>query len=218
MKSEQPVNVCPSNEEIETRFNTIWPELESRAKAMSQRYKPDAEEAEAEALASMAANFVTSARRGKWIPPTMLAHFASARLRVGRQLTGNAINDPLSAQCRIFKKANALHISRLFAPRRSHALPSAMAKRLVDLLTSDIGEDPAVRVALRLDWAAFMDTQPRRIRQIINGLAEGRQRNEMAKRINVSPGRLTQIMDGVKLAVLEFFGEATPDFFQPVAA
>ena len=72
MNTENVTPSCPTSEEIENRFNEIWPELQSRAAAMSRRYAPDDEEAESEALASMAANFTLAACRGKWLKPTML--------------------------------------------------------------------------------------------------------------------------------------------------
>ena len=59
---------------------------------MSRRYAPEDEESESEALASMAANFTLAARRGKWLPPTMLGHFAAIRLRVGRTLVGSLLS------------------------------------------------------------------------------------------------------------------------------
>ena len=58
----------------------------------------------------------------------------------------------------------------------------------------------------------------RLIAVVLAGLAEGFSRKEMAHLIGVSQCRLTQLMDRVKLAVLEFFGDSTPDFMLPAAA
>jgi hypothetical protein len=210
MNTTATASDSPSEVQLETRFNVIWPELQSRAKAMSRRFYPDDEEAESEALASMSANFTLAARRGKWLPPSQLAHYAAIRLRVGRSLTGNCINEPLSVQCRIHKKANVIAFSHAFSPRRSHALPIAIVQRLVNALTSDESENPATRVATRLDWASFLETQPTRIQLVLTGLAEGYSRKEMAERIRVSPGRLTQIMDNVAKDAAEFFPDSAP--------
>ena len=218
MNHTQTAPSCPSKEAIEARFNAIWPELQSRAKAMSARYFPHDEEAESEALASMAANFTLAARRGKWLQPTMLGHFAAIRLRVGRTLVGNAVNDALAEQCRIKNKTSALSFSHLLALQRGRNAPPAISKRLIEALTCNVRDNPFERCATKLDWAAFVATQPARIQRVLAGLAEGCSRMEMAKAINVSAGRLTQLMDNVKLAVLEFFGDSTPDFMRPVAA
>jgi hypothetical protein len=218
MNHSQNVPSTPSTSEIETRFNAIWPELQSRAKAMSRRYSPDEDEAESEALASMSANFVNAARKGKWLPPTMLAHYAAIRLRVGRTLTGNAVNEPLSALCRIRNKSSVVSLSDVRKRRRDHGSTPTHGQRLADVLTSNIRENPFERCATKLDWAAFVATQPSRIQRVLAGLAEGFSRKEMAHLIGVSQCRLTQLMDRVKLAVLEFFGDTTPDFMLPAAA
>ena len=213
MNTEQAVPSCAITEEmIEARFNEIWPELQSRAAAMSKRYAPDDEEAESEALSSMAANFVTAARRGKWLPATMLGYFAATRLRVGRTLVNNCVNDPLGALCRIRNKSTALTFSHLLAAKRGRNAPSAMSKRLAEALTSNIRENPAERCATKLDWASFVQTQPDRIQRVLAGLAEGFSRKEMAKLIGVSQCRITQLMDRVKLSLSEFFADADPEF------
>ena len=152
------------------------------------------------------------------MPPSMLAHFAAIRLRVGRTLVGNAVNDPLGALCRIRNKSKAHSFSHLLALTRGRNEPPAVSKRLVEALTSDVRECPLQHCMTKLDWQAFVETQPARIQRVLAGLAEGHARSDMAKAINVSAGRLTQLMDNVKLAVLEFFGEATPDFMRPAAA
>lgn len=218
MNHAQSVPSCPSTEEIEERFNRVWPDLQSRAAAMSRRYAPDAEEAEAEALASMSANYVTAARKGRWLPPSMLAHYAAIRLRVGRTLVGNCVNDPLGAQCRIRNGATAHSMSHLLATSRFRSESPAMRKRLIEALTSNTRENPAERCATKLDWESFVQTQPARIQRVLTGLAEGHSRSDMAKALKVSTVRLTQLLDTVKLDVLEFFGECTPNFLRPVAA
>ena len=218
MKPEQAAIVCPCTEEIESRFNVIWPELQSRAEAMSKRYFPNDEEAESEALASMAANFILAARRNKWLSPSMLGHFAAIRLRVGRTLTGNCVNDPLSAQCRIQNKSKTFLFSHAFAVRPKRAAPAELTQRLVEALTSNVRENPAERCATKLDWQAFVKTQPERIQRVLAGLAEGCSRKEMAQQIGVSACRLTQLMDRVKLSLTEFFADADPEFVRHVAA
>jgi len=207
MNTKPVVQSCPTSEEIENRFNAIWPELQSRAVAMSRRYAPDDEESESEALASMAANFTLAARRGKWLLPSMLAHYAAIRLRVGRTLVGNCVNDPLSVLCRIKNKSTALTFSHLLAVKRGRNEPPAMSKRLTEALTSSIRENPAECCATKLDWQTFVATQPERIQRILAGLAEGYSRLEMAKLIGVSACRITQLMDRVKLSLVEFFAE-----------
>ena len=218
MKPEQSALVCPSSEEIESRFNVIWPELQSRAEAMSKRYFPNDEEAESEALAAMAANFILAARRNKWLSPSMLGHFAAIRLRVGRTLTGNCVNDPLSTQCRIRNKSKAFSFSHAFALRTKRNAPPELTQRLVEALTSNVRENPAERCATKLDWQAFVKTQPARIQHVLAGLAEGYNRKEMAQRIGVSSCRLTQLMDGVKLSLIEFFAEADVELVRSAAA
>ncbi|MEI6236236.1 MAG: hypothetical protein WCT04_24535 [Planctomycetota bacterium] len=217
MITEPVVQSCPTSDEIESRFNVIWPELQSRAAAMSRRYAPDDEEAESEALASMAANFILAARRGKWLSPSMLAHYAAIRLRVGRTLVGNAVNDPLGALCRIRNKSTALTFSHLQALKRGRNEPPAMSKRLTEALTSSIRENPAECCATKLDWQTFVATQPERIQRVLTGLAEGYSRLEMAKLIGVSACRITQLMDRVRLSLTEFFADADPEYAQPVA-
>ena len=56
----------PSMGEIESRFECLYSEIESRARAMSRRYK-DPEEARAEGLAFMWSDFRGAACRGRWL-------------------------------------------------------------------------------------------------------------------------------------------------------
>ena len=104
------------------------------------------------------------------------------------------------------------------AQKRGRNAPPAMSKRLTEALTSNIRENRAERCATKLDWASFVQTQPDRIQRVLTGLAEGFSRKEMAKLIGVSQCRITQLMDRVRLSLIEFFADADPEYAQLVAA
>ena len=152
------------------------------------------------------------------MPPSMLAYFAAIRLRVGRTLVGNTKNEPLSALCRIRNKSKAYSFSHVFALRPQHAAPPELSQRVTKALTSSIRENPFERCATKIDWAAFVATQPERIQRVLAGLAEGSSRKEMAELIGVSQCRMTQLMDRVKLSLAEFFADADPECARPIAA
>ena len=67
---------------------------------------------------------------------------------------------------------------------------------------------PADLAAFRIDFDEWMRTLPRRTRAIANRLAVGDRTGEVAKRYDVSSGRISQIRARLRDAWEEFQGES----------
>jgi hypothetical protein len=202
-------HAVPTRAEIARRLEALWPELESRCQRMCRRCH-DPEETAGELMAFMAVDFVNSAKRGHWLGGAALAFFAARRLRVARQLCGNAARDALSPVARCMGRSNIVSLDALNDPEAR--MPPRLTQRLTEALASDERESPAELARMRIDWGAFTQKQDRRSRTILTGLAEGRQKKELARRLGVSGSRLTQLLDTLGRDVLGFYPDLASDF------
>ena len=201
MDSTSTCTVSPS--EIERRFDAVYPEIDSRAARMGRRYR-DPEEAAAEARAFMWADFVGAARKGRWLRPGDLAFFAAKQLRCARTLTGNSVRDALSPQTRARRRFQVLAIPAR-GPGPRGGVRARASDEIIEALTTNAREGVPCIVATRLDWRDFLDRLPRRTVRIVSMLAEGHKRKAVARRVGVTPGRLTQILDPVERDAVAFF-------------
>ena len=64
------------------------------------------------------------------------------------------------------------------------------------------------RVAFKLDWAAYLDRQPRRTRQIIEMLGQGHLRKEAAAALRITPPAVSMRMNNAYRAWQSFCREA----------
>ena len=173
-------------------FVALLPELLSRAAHMSRRFprrmRPDAV---ADAMAAMFLNHAQAFRRGKKLRAAALGFYGAKHLARRSLVTQRQYPSRRGADYVFFE-------DEFQAPE--------MAERLGRALTTDEKDNPAHLAQVCLDWADFADHQPVRHQRILLGLAEGRMQKEIARRLSISAGRLSQVMDAqLRPEVASFF-------------
>ncbi|GMU94278.1 MAG: hypothetical protein AMXMBFR4_33360 [Candidatus Hydrogenedentota bacterium] len=176
MSTSVAIPAAPS----QAAFMALLPELESRAERMTQRlprrYQRDAAD---DALAAMFLNHSQAVRNGRTLSTSELGWAAAQHLRYRSLITQHAYPS---------RRRDA------FISLDSPDHPTPIAERLARAITTDERADPAVRVQQRIDWKAFARTQPPRMRRILLDLSVGCQKSEIAARLGISRGRLSQIL------------------------
>ena len=77
----------------------------------------------------------------------------------------------------------------------------------VDLIPSKL-PDPYEVTSLKLDWKAYLKTEPRRNRKIIFSLAKGFKAKEIAEKLRITEARLSQIRSDIARSAKAFFNDA----------
>ena len=195
-----------SEEQLQAEFHRITPELNSRLKRCARSF-PDREEALAEMLAFSWKNFQSKAQRtGQFLPASALAWVSWKRLQSGRVMSGYSTKDVLAAQTFRSGRARVLLLSQLRTSNPRHVLTDRETTTITNALSTRIRERPEVRAQIKIDWAAFCDGLPSRLRRVVRLLAIGHAKKLIARRIGVSAGRLSQILYELRDRLIEFFG------------
>lgn len=210
----QTVPEVPSDAVIQSRFMAMYPELQSRATAIGRSInRRDPEDAAAEVIAAMWANFRQAAQRHRWLNAKQLAWAAMAYVKGGRSIAGSSTTDVCATGTALMGRATVLPLSAF-----THQQTDAWRTPTTDRLQKDFDkavsgrwrESPADRCATKLDWAAFATTLTPRRRSVLHGFARGDRPGEMAKRLEVSAGRISQVSVELQDKVLEFFSHDVP--------
>jgi hypothetical protein len=197
--------------EIQTAFQVVLPELESRLNYHSRRF-PEPAEAFSEMLASSWINFRSKALRTEvFLGASALAWMARVRLQSGRVTCGYSVCDVLAEQTFKSGRVRVLLLSQLSTTKRKHALTDDEVAKIVKALSTSEHDRPPVRAALRLDWAALTKGLDVRLRKILTALSIGEKKSAIAKMLKISPCRVTQLLAVLADKIREFFGENLPD-------
>lgn len=105
-------------------------------------------------------------------PPESIAYYAIKRVKSGRQHQESA------------RSMTGPNPRRVAKPVRELFDPRALCRE---------GDDPALIVATRLDYWAWMDGLPGRKQRIVRDLANGETTQDVAARYGLSEGRVSQI-------------------------
>lgn len=89
--------------------------------------------------------------------------------------------------------------------RREHHQQVCLTLELADY--SRAGDNPANIAALRIDLAAWLATLSPRLRTLVHRFANGYQTQEIAKRMKISPGRVSQLREELRNSWREFISE-----------
>ncbi|MCY3018791.1 MAG: hypothetical protein NTW87_07155 [Planctomycetota bacterium] len=191
---------------IQAAFQSIAPELESRLWRCARRFQ-ETEEVFTEMYSFAWINFRSKARRlGEFLSAGQLAFMSLRRLSSGRLVTENTVKDALAPMARRLGRTRVIYFSQLSGSKRNQALTDSTVQRITDALTASEREGPDVRAATRIDWAAFMRTLPNRLRRILRGLVVGDAKGLIAKRLGISNGRLSQLLNVLAREITAFFG------------
>ena len=178
----------------------MLPKIVSYARIAFRHLGPEARQ---EALQNVVANtwaaFVGLARRGKLdlAYPTVLARYAVAQVREGRKVGCKLnIRDVLSPYCQAKKGVIVERLDRFDEEENAWQ----------DTRTAPVPEI----VAFRCDFADWLASLKRRDRRIAESLAIGNRTGDVAKRFDVSAGRVSQLRHELADSWRAFVGEAAP--------
>jgi hypothetical protein len=144
------------------------------------------QEAIQEVLSNALVAYVRLVQLGKvaLVYPTVLARYGVAQVKDHCKVGGHLnIRDALSLYCQQHK-----HVT---VERLDHFDEEENQWR--ELLVEDKHAGPAEIAACRMDFAAWLRSLPRKLRKIANVLATGETTTAVAKKFQVSTGRISQI-------------------------
>lgn len=218
MISTETITASPTLQVTDTAiheaFENITPELLGRLKTYSRRF-PDPDSAYGEMLSFSWVNFKSKARRqGTFLPASQLAYISCVRVRSGRTLNdcGYSVKDALAEGTFKAGRSRVYYLSQTNQLGR-HALPDEASTAIAAALTTRARLRPDEIVATKLDWVAFARQQPVRMRRILRMLVIGFSKSEIAARLKITRGRLSQLLRQLGGSVLEFFGDNLPVTF-----
>jgi hypothetical protein len=184
------------------RFCALIPSI---VKYLARAFYRLGSEAKEEAIqGALAGTFVAYARlvargRESLAYPSVLARFAVAQVRSGRQVGG---------------RLNIRDISSSYAQRQKNFVVERLDRfdthegcwRMA--LVEDRQAPVPDRVALLIDYPAWLHSLPRRERQIATLLARGHRTTDVAHRFRLSLARISQMRREFHASWLRFHGEA----------
>jgi hypothetical protein len=174
----------------------------SRARAIAAT-TPDPEETVQELMAYAWWNHQQSARKGRWLSAGQLAWVGMKRIRVGAVLgSSRTASDVMAPACQRQGRARIIHLSTM----DGRGVDDPIRQQFDQVIGQGLRSIPA-EVAARIDWASLRAVRPDRQRRVLDHLAIGRTPSEIAKRLRVSPSRVTQIKNQLAESVMSFFGQ-----------
>ncbi len=136
--------------------------------------------------------------RGEVIAATPLARYAIAQTKVGRSLGGELNGDDISS--RYAQQKHGIEVRSLEHLDETDGTWKS-------ILVEDATATPAEIAAIRVDFQAWLDTLPSRLREIAEQLSLGETTQAVAQLFRVTAGRISQIRRQLQLAWEEFQGE-----------
>jgi hypothetical protein len=135
--------------------------------------------------------------------PAVLARFGVARVKHGRQMaTRLNTNDMLSPYA---QRRKGFRVGRLDHFDSEEA-------QWKEVLVEDRRTPVPDQAAFRIDFPAWLESQPLRKRRIAEALALGHSTGKVAKRFSVSPGRVSQLRRELDRSWHQFHGEEVSHF------
>jgi hypothetical protein len=181
---------------------TMLPTITRIARQNFAHLDPEArEEATAEVVAAAFIMFVGLVRDGResLAFPSVLAMYGVRRVRIGRAAaTPMNVRDVSSVYCQLKKN---IRLERLDTYDYNE-------DAWLEILVEDRHATPADIARVRIDFADWLRTLPRRTRRIAEVLSTGETTSAVAKRFHVSAGRISQLRRQLYEGWLEFIGEA----------
>ena len=190
-----------STDQLQAAFLALLPRIQTHGRVVFRHLKcPDHK---ADAIAEMVALswqwFVRLVRQGKDPAtfPATLATFAARAVRSGRRLARmERTKDVLS------RRAQQLHDFRVESLPQStraafeHLYSSPQGQRRQDAFEERLRDNTVTpipdQVQFRIDFPAWLKTLTPRERRIIKAMARNERTKDLAKKFEVSPGRISQ--------------------------
>ena len=182
-------------------FLAFLPAIQRHAQVAFGHLDPEArEEAVQEVVAYALVTYLRLAKLNKLdlAYPAVLARFGVARVRDRRQVaTRQNSNDVLSPYA---QRRKAFHVARLDHFDRDEA-------GWKEVLVEDHRTPVPDQAAFRIDFPAWLETQPLRKRRIAEALAAGHSAGEVARDLALSPARVSQLRRELGRSWQRFHGE-----------
>jgi hypothetical protein len=173
-------------------FLAMLPAIRRHLQAAFRGLNPEArEEAVQEGICNALAAYVRLYRRGRLDQayPTPLAAYAARQIRVGRTVGGKLnVRDVSSPHCQHLKHVVLERLDRWDTEEQAW----------IEIVVEDRHSSPADVVRVRLDFAAWLKTLPRRDRKV--ALAAGHRTSDVARRYDLSDGRISQLRKELHLS------------------
>jgi len=186
-------------------FLAMLPTIVTHVRISFRHLRPEArEEAVAECVANAFVAFARLVQLGKvnLAYPTVLARYAVAQVNDGRKVGGRLnVRDISSTYCQRRKKVNLERLDHF--DDEENAWKEAVVEDTKAASVSDI-------VAFRCDFSDWLASLSRRDRRIAESLAIGNRTGEVAKRFDVSAGRISQLRHELAESWRTFVGEPAP--------
>jgi len=177
----------PKNPIWHAGFLAMLPAIGRHARIAFRHLGPEGrEDAVEEVIANALVAYVRLVKRGKadLAYPTVLARYAVAQVIAGRRVGSRLrIGDVLS---RYAQRKKGFIVERLDKFDDEEGV-------WLEILVEDKHVGPAQTAAARIDLADWFDSMPDRHRQIAEALAVGGRTGDVAKRFEISPGRVSQM-------------------------
>jgi hypothetical protein len=183
----------------------MLPAIRLYARIAFRNLGPEArEEAVEEAVCNALAAYVGLYRRGKvaLAYPSVLARFAVAQTLDGRKVGGHLnCKDVSSGYC---QREKGVVVERLDKFDKED-------DQWIEAVVEDHRTPVAEQVAFRCDFPAWLASLPRRNRRIAQALSVGHTTSDVAKRFDVSAGRISQLRQELHRSWNQFHGDTPPD-------
>lgn len=185
-------------------FLGMLPQIQEQANFAFRHHRREArEELIAETVATCWVSFVRLVERGKMeaVAPTPLVQYAIRHVRVGRRVGTPNNGDDVSSE--YAQRRRGFELERL--PIHRQARKGVWRELLIESRKAG----PADTAASRLDFAAWLRSLPKRLRQIADTLAAGETTNTVARKFALSAGRVSQLRRELEQRWRDFQGDAT---------
>ena len=152
---------------------------------------------------AMAAKMLSSANhKGKKVTAGNVAYYTLQHLKSGRRTVGFSSVDVLGSATQLNGRSVVSSIDE------DVPLPGEVEGDIpvAELMSRDV-EDPATQAARKLDWQAFVASQDRKDRQLIECLAEGCTTRESRRQLKLSAGTVRNRLNGLRQSLVAFFGD-----------
>ncbi len=199
--SEESVRCKKNSPAWHAAFEAMLPVIEAHAKFAFRHLRAEAREEAIQAVVCNACDaYAELVENGKAdrAYPTVLARYAVAQVKDGRRLGGHLNCKDISSEYCQQKKSLILERLDKF---------NTEEQGWDEILVEDKHAGPAETAIVRIDFAAWLQFLPRRLRKVATFLANGETTTAAAKRFRVSAGRISQIRRELLSAWRRFQGE-----------
>jgi hypothetical protein len=174
-------------------FLTMLPAIRRQLKVAFRHLDPEARaEAVQEGICNAMLAYLRLHERGEVAKayPTPLAQYAARQIRDGRKVGG---------------KLNIKDVSSGYCQRLKHVVLERLDKwdkdeGWMEIVVEDKSATPADVARVRLDFAAWLKTLSRRDRKVALELARGSRTGEVARKYDLSDGRISQLRKEMHLS------------------